>query len=209
MRPNTKIVACTCILAIAGSINTTVAQSLRKTAKRAEKSWAVAHPFIAAGTYRHTREALDVIRNSRGRFGLDTAQAEGTYDAFRHGYWMAYLSQRYKTSKVLALGEAHEKSNYRAFLNGEKEHGVVPDKANSDMDLWNNKKGAEIGKKYPKAGRDSLQLLILEEIRAGSFRVIKKDREGNYLDCNGNIIPPEKLKGTWENPKCLSPSSVK
>lgn len=29
------------------------------------------------------------------------------------------------------------------------------------------------------------------------------DEKGNFLDCDGNIIPNEYLKGKWENDKYL------
>lgn len=29
------------------------------------------------------------------------------------------------------------------------------------------------------------------------------DEKGIFLDCDGNIIPNEHLKGKWENNKCL------
>ena len=33
--------------------------------------------------------------------------------------------------------------------------------------------------------------------------IIKKDKNGNFLDCKGNIISAQELKGKWENNKCL------
>jgi hypothetical protein len=193
---------------LAGATIDVNAQKLTTKAKAAEKRWAVAHPFIAPGSFRTTKAALKIVHACRGHFGLDTALSEGTYDAFRHGYWMASLAQRYKSSKVRALGDAHERSNYIAFLKKEKEHGIIPDSANAVMDQWNNLRGIEIGKAHPKASADSLRILVLEEIRKGNFRVIRRDAYGRYLDSNDQPIPPEKLKGTWMNPKCLSPSKL-
>lgn len=185
------------------------AQNVLKQSKMAEKIWAVTHPFIASGVIRHTNKALEEIRNARGRYGLDSALAEGSFDAFRHAYWMASLSRHYKPEKVLKLGRAHEKSNYRSFLRQETENGIIPDKTNSDMDLWNNERGAEIGYKHRSVSKDSLRNLVIQELAAGKLKVIRRDHQGRYLDCSGNVIPSEKLKGTWENPKCLSPSYLK
>jgi len=33
------------------------------------------------------------------------------------------------------------------------------------------------------------------------------DKEGSFIDCEGNIIPAESLKGKWENEKCLVSSN--
>lgn len=178
-------------------------------AKSAERRWAVRHPFIANRCLKLTKEALNVSTAARGTFGLDTALAEGTFDAFRHGYWMARLAQKFAIEKVLELGEAHEESNYRSFLVKEREHGVIPDKTSSDMDLWNNKVGAEIGAKNKDASPEVLKKLILDAILRGEFRIVKKSASGAYLDCEGNAIPPQKIQGTWENPKCLVPSNFR
>ena len=35
------------------------------------------------------------------------------------------------------------------------------------------------------------------------MRIIRKDKEGHFLTCDGKIIGLESLKGTWKNKKCL------
>lgn len=180
--------------------------SIRKKAKRPEKVWALTHPFIAPSALSLTKTALTVARTSRGLYGLDTTLSEGSLDAFRHAFWMACLAQKHSKKKALALGDAHEKSNYRSFQNKEKEHGIIPDKPNSDMDRWNNRIGAEIGAAYPFVSLDSLKELILKAIAEGKMRMIKRQGYRVYLDCEDNVIPPEKTQGIWDNPKCLVPS---
>ena len=35
------------------------------------------------------------------------------------------------------------------------------------------------------------------------MKVIKKDKKGNFLTCDGKLISSKSLKGTWGNNKCL------
>ena len=37
----------------------------------------------------------------------------------------------------------------------------------------------------------------------------KKNKKGDYLTCEGEIISPESLKGKWQNNKCLIASNEK
>ena len=41
----------------------------------------------------------------------------GALDAFKHAFWMARLTQGIGHRASLSLGKAHEKGNYKAFLN--------------------------------------------------------------------------------------------
>jgi len=43
---------------------------------------------------------------------------------------------------------------------------------------------------------------------AGELRTLNKDKKGNFLNCENQIIPLEQLKGKWENEKCLIPSKA-
>nr|WP_223265799.1 hypothetical protein [Vicingus serpentipes] len=124
-------------------------------------------------------------------------------DAFRHTYWMASLTQIIGQRKAKRLGIAHEKGNKRDFKNGNKEEGSLPDKISSEMDLFNNEVGLKIGKESPK----NLEQLIVKEIKKGSCKIIKKDENGNFLDCDANVISTESLIGKWDNKKCLVSSN--
>ncbi len=75
------------------------------------------------------------------------------------------------------------------------------------MDLWNNQKGLEIGMALKGADLIIIQQAIIDSIQSGKMRIIKKNSSGQYLDCEGNIIPPDSLSGRWENDKCLVPSN--
>ena len=41
------------------------------------------------------------------------------------------------------------------------------------------------------------------------MKIIKKDKKGNFLTCEGVIIYLDELKGKWKNNKCLINSNLK
>jgi len=179
-----------------------------KKVSRPEKWWAICHVFVAAKAYNITKESLLVTDSisATGLIGKD--KQGGQLDAFKHAFWMASLSQEIKWRKVYRLGKAHEKGNYLTFKKGAKRGKKnLPDKRSSDMDLWNNDIGIKIGKENKEVSLEELQQLIIDAIRAGNMRILNKDRNGNFLDCDNQIIPSEQLKGNWENDKCLLPSN--
>ena len=172
-----------------------------------EKWWVIFHPFIAKKTYQITRYVRSVADSVKKTNILDGDISGGQVDAFKHSYWMATLSQNIKWKKALKLGKAHEKGNYKSHKKGIRK-GIkeTHDEISSEMDMWNNHRGIEIGRKYQEASRLNTKQIVIDSIQAGVMRKIKKNYSGQYLDCEGNIIPPDSLKGKWENDKCLVPS---
>jgi len=180
----------------------TISENFRNLS-RPEKYWVLKHPFVAKKTWIITQKVIAVSDSMANVNTLDGDKNGGQVDAFRHAYWMALLSQQIGRRKVLKLGYAHERANYIDFKKNRLEDGSHPDKASKEMDLFNNKRGAQIGKENKKLSEIELQILIIDAIVAGKMKVIKKDILGNYLDANNNIIPTDSLKGKWENSKCV------
>ncbi|RLD76262.1 MAG: hypothetical protein DRJ07_16630, partial [Bacteroidetes bacterium] len=77
----------------------------------------------------------------------------------------------------------------------------------SEMDLYNNNVGVKIVKKYPDQSKFEIILTVIDEVKSGSMKILKKDCQGNFLTCAGEIIPKDVLKGKWENKKCLVDSN--
>jgi hypothetical protein len=164
-----------------------------------EKWWLIGHPFVAKKALKVSQLArlkTDSIKENNILKGVGNGDQ---VDAFRHTYWMASSTQAIGQRKAKRLGIAHEKGNKRDFKKGNKEEGSLPDKISSEMDLFNNEVGIKIGKENP----EKLTQTIIEEVKKGSCKIIKTDKQGNFLDCQGNVIPLEYLKGKWENNKCL------
>ena len=173
-----------------------------------EKKWAFFHPFIAKKAYHLTIKARDTAKLVAKDTLLDHDENGGQVDAFRHAYWMALLSQKIKPKKAFNLGLAHEKGNYLTFKKGQYEEGVQPDSLAGRMDIYNNAVGVEIGRENKKLNDDELKKFVIKSILSGDMRVLKKDKQGNYLDCGGNIIDLVGYKGKWGIPKCLIQTDI-
>lgn len=171
------------------------------------KCWVFRHPFAARRAFRITEDVLNITDSISRVKTLDGDKNGGQVDAFRHSYWMAILSQNIGWRKAIGLGKAHEKSNYLDYKKHKLEDGAHPDKISCDMDLFNNAVGAAIGKDNQQAKGVDLQILIIDAIRAGEMKIIKKDSLGNFLDDTGKIIPMDSIQGKWENRKCLVKSN--
>lgn len=168
-----------------------------------EKIWAISHPFIAMKAWKIT---------VRSRFVTDSLQKEGIpdrdpsggkLDAFRHSFWMARLTEKIGVRKALSLGRAHEKGNYHDFKRNRFEEGELPDKAASDMDLYNNKIGVEIGFSLKEADEKLVVDSILRAIKVGRMLVVFKDTLGRACDSLFNPIPANELRGKWVTPRLL------
>ena len=180
-----------------------------KELSRPEKYWVLKHPLIAIKAWKITQEVIRVTDSVAYINTLDHNRNGGQVDAFRHAYWMASLVQRISWRKALKLGKAHEKGNYFDFLKHHLEDGALPDKADGDMDLFNNEIGIKFGRKNKHLSETDIQIMIIDAIIVGKMKIIKKDSLGNFLDEKNNIIIADSLKGRWDNGKCLVNSNKK
>jgi hypothetical protein len=175
---------------------------------RPEKAWVFCHPFVAKRAYGVTKLVLAetnvAIRDPR----LDTLANGGKIDAFRHCLWMAMLSAKIGGKRASALGQAHEKGNYRQFLHGKTEEGSLPDSVSGLMDLFNNQRGLELRKVFPKDDLETMKEHVIQEIQAGHLLIISRDARGNYLTAGLTQIDLTQWKGHWNIPKSLVPSAV-
>ncbi|MCX6232254.1 MAG: hypothetical protein NTZ33_12005 [Bacteroidetes bacterium] len=168
-----------------------------------EKCWVIKHVFIAKKAWKITqfvRLQTDSVQKSNL---LDGDANGGQVDAFRHAYWMAMLSQKISWRKAYSLGKAHEKGNYLDYKKHRLEEGTLPDKISSDMDLWNNDIGIQIGTSNKNISEDSLKVLVIKNILEGKMKMIKKNKQGEFLDNYNNIISKDSIKCKWENKKVL------
>lgn len=178
--------------------NTTLGQFKKLSCP--EKRWVIFHPFVAKKALKvslEAREITDEIKQQKLLVGTGNGDQ---IDAFRHAYWMARLAQEIHWRKANRLGKAHEKGNYQQFKKGKLEDDVLPDKISSEMDLYNNKVGLNLGKLNKEK---ELKNEVLNLVKDGKCKIIKTDAEGNFLDEKNNLIPLEELKGKWENRKVL------
>ncbi len=168
-----------------------------------EKCWVVFHPFKAKRAFYTMQDALKTTDSISETYSIGDDLNGGQLDAFKHSYWMARSSQTIGERASKKLGKAHEKGNFRSFKKGKKEDGFLPDLPSSEMDLYNNEVGLKIAKKYPDQTKFEIILTLIDEVQAGSMKILKKNCIGDFLTCSGEIIPKELLIGKWENEKCL------
>ena len=172
-----------------------------------KRTWVIFHPFKAKKAFLVSKEANRVSDSLVKSNLLDKDKSGGQVDAFRHAYWMARLRQEIGKSAARSLGRAHEKENYQTYKKRKLEDGVVPDKISSTMDLHNNDVGLSLITKGSKTPKKGLIYRVINAIHLGKLKIIKKNKKGNFLTCDGKIIPTNSLKGKWENNKCLVPSN--
>ena len=172
-----------------------------------EKCWVIFHPFKSKRAFYVMQEALKTTDSISKVDLIGKDLNGGQLDAFKHSYWMARSSQSIGEKASKKLGKAHEKGNYRSFKKGKKEDGFLPDLPSSKMDLYNNEVGLKIAKQYPDQTKFEIILTLIDEVKSGSMKILKKDCIGNFLTCSGEIIPKESLVGKWENKKCLVDSN--
>ncbi len=173
-----------------------------------QKVWVMKHPFVALPAYRLTKRVLGVTNQKKSDSILDGDANGGQVDAFRHSFWMAMLAQKIAYNKVIALGLAHEKDDYRNYKRDLIEDGSPGDSLASLMDKINNKAGADIGHANRSCSERELEDLICKAIKDGKMVVLWKDTKQNYLTCQGDVLSMEEYKGHWFKPKCIKASNV-
>jgi hypothetical protein len=174
-----------------------------------KKWWVALHPFKAKKAYLISIEVNKISDSIRSSKLLDGDHAGGQVDAFRHAYWMARLTEEIGVSSARSLGKAHEKENYLMYKKRKLEEGVVPDEISSEMDLFNNEVGISLTRKGNKTPKNGLIYRVINAILEGKLKVIKKDKKGKFLTCEGKVINAKSLKGKWKNNKCLVDSNYK
>lgn len=172
------------------------------------KKWILLHPFTAKLSLEISKETKRVADSISVSHLLDKKPIGGQVDAFRHAYWMARLHQEIGKSAARSLGKAYEKDNYITYKKLKLEDGVVPDEIASKMDLYNNEEGLKLITKGSKISKKGLIYRIINAIQKGKMKIIKKDKKGNFLTCDGKIIFQKELQGKWKNNKCLINSNL-
>ncbi len=165
-----------------------------------EKIWAFFHPITAMKMKKISKRCYTVYNNDSLKARLDKFENGGKLDAFRHVFFMASFAQKVGAKKLDRLGELHEKHNYKQFLKGDLEQGELPDSLSSVMDLYNNTIGIEIGRNNKKCSLNELKLICINAINNGKTVFMRRDKNGNYLDCNGRKV---ELIKKWSLDKCL------
>ena len=170
---------------------------------RPEKTWALFHPFIVKKAFQITKKVLTEVDSVKKSGTIGTDNNGGALDAFKHAYWMASLTHVIGSKRALKLGKAHEKGNYLQYKKHLLEDSILPDSVSSEMDIRNNEAGAYSILKCNNVSQITIQKKIMDALKQGKLTIIKKDEQGNFLTCDGVIIPMKEWLGKWNIPKCL------
>lgn len=174
-----------------------------KKLSQPEKRWVKWHVFKAKKAYKISKEAEKTKDSIAKTNQIGTDNNGGGLDAFKHAYWMARLTQDIGKNAATRLGILHEKGNYKTFENRQMEDGQLPDQPSTTMDLHNNAVGVNIGKTNKGASKATLIKIILDSLKQQKLKVLLKDDNGNFLDCDKNVIPLDSLKHRWNTKKCV------
>lgn len=174
-----------------------------------EKCWTFTHLCKAGKAHRITT----YVRNETARMyraqELDTFNHGGKLDAFRHAFWMACLAEKIGASASRKLGQAHERGNYKAFKKGKTEDGFLQDATAVEMDLYNNEEGLRIAGERKSDSLSGLREQVLQAIKEGKMKIMKRNAQGRLTDCNGTVpIVDDRKKTDWKLPFCLISSNT-
>lgn len=182
------------------------AQNYKKAYKqlsKSEKCWVIFHPFKAKKAYRISLQVEKTVDSIARTDLLDSDRHGGKLDAFKHCYWMFSLAQEVGYRAARSLGKAHEKGNYKQFKKQLLEAPVMQDSIASAMDQYNNLIGIQLFKAHPNAEKFERIQLILAAIDNRQLKIIRKNKNGDYLNCQNDIISLKNYAKTWNIPKCL------
>ncbi len=168
-----------------------------------EKRWSFTHPFAALKMKKIYKKSWGVYQNMKQNKEPDSFESGGKLDAYRHILFMAAFCQKIRPKKVRKLGKAHEKGNYSMFLKKQSELNERPDSLSTVMDLYNNEVGIKLGCDNKKMGIEDLSKLVVSEIKNGKALYFKRNSNGEYLNCVGEIISFSNYINKWYVPKCL------
>lgn len=188
--------------------NPSLGQNRKKAFKnlsKQEKFWVYFHPFKAKRAYTISKKVEIVVDSLAKTETLGKKVVGNRLDAFKHTFWIWALADEIGCRSAKSLGRAHEKGNYSMYKKRELEDNALPDKASSEMDTFNNGVGIALYKKHKKQDLSFYRKIniVITEVLKGSTQMIAKNKQGDFLDKNGTIIPLEDFRGKWENRKCL------
>ncbi len=167
--------------------------------------WGIAHPIAAIKVKKINKKCLAIYLQPNVKARLDSFNSGGKLDAFRHVFFMSAFNQKIKTKKLRALGMAHERKNYNDFLNESSNSEIGHTCQAMLMDIHNNELAFQISNK--ELSLDSLKEKVIRSLKNGDAFILKRNKLGSYLDCNGNQILQLNKEKNWMIPICLVPSN--
>jgi len=135
---------------------------------------------------------------------LDADGAGGEVDAFRHIFLMYKISSEIGIKKARRIGNIYESYNERIFY--QKPYSGY-DEVGEEMDKFNNEVGIYLFLKLGIVDDKTLMKEIEKEIKKGTARKIKKDKEKRSISIDNKIIEDSIWKKSWKNERVLIQSN--
>lgn len=172
-----------------------------------EKCWGFTHPLAAIKVKTIAKKCKAVYLQHLPALKPDSFLSGGRPDAFRHAFYMAAFAQKIRSKALIKLGKAHERGNYRQYLNSRTEDMFLPDSVSGLMDVFNNEVGIHLGRENRRVSLEQLAMLCLDAIGQGKMKVIKRNKKGERVSCNNEVPDPYYYAAKWNIPFCLVPSN--
>lgn len=135
---------------------------------------------------------------------LDSDGAGGEIDAFRHIFLMYKLSSEIGIKKSRRIGNIYERYNEKVFY--QKPYSGY-DEVGEEMDKFNNEVGIYLFLKLGHVDDETLIKEIEKEIKKGTARKIKKDKEKRSISIDNKIIEDSIWMKSWKNERVLIQSN--
>ena len=170
-----------------------------------EKRWAMLHPRAAKKVKKIIPEVRTEVRLRISEGKIDSLIHGGQADAYRHALWMALTAKHIGDKKARKVGQMHEEGNKTYFYKSIKEDDSLQDSISCQMDLLNNDLGIAYGIGYKDKSDEEINELILNGILAGEFFMLFRNKQNEFLDCEGNIVVNKNriADKRWYLPYCL------
>ncbi len=174
-----------------------------------EKRWAMLHPRAAKKVKKIIPEVRTEVRLRISEGKIDSLIHGGQADAYRHALWMALTAKHIGDKKARKVGQMHEEGNKTYFYKSIKEDDSLQDSISCQMDLLNNDLGIAYGIGYKDKSDEEINELILNGILAGEFFMLFRNKQNEFLDCEGNIVVNKNriADKRWYLPYCLVPTN--
>lgn len=174
-----------------------------------EKRWAIFHPIAAKKAKRIIPLVRADVRLKISENKIDSLIHGGQADAYRHALWMALTAKHIGYKKARKIGQMHEEGNKSNFYKSIKEDNALQDSISCQMDLLNNDLGIAYGIGYKDKSDEEIKELVLTGVLAGEFYMLFRNKQNEFLDCEGNIVSNKNriADKRWFLPYCLVPTN--
>lgn len=169
-----------------------------------DKLFLISKPCTSLKVKKIAKQVSSLSKKLEKEKYLDSDASGGEIDAFRHIFLMYKLSSEIGIKKSRRIGDIYESYNEKVFL---KEPYSGYDEVGEEMDKFNNEVGIYLFLKLGLVDDETLIKEIEKEIKKGTSRKIKKDKEKRSISIDNKIIEDSIWMKSWKNERVLIQSN--